>query len=79
MKCYKKNIPVVVAALFIQTALAAQEGSTQADNATSLELERIGVNSILPERLESVPGEWPGCLSQVSSGAACWLSRGTGW
>lgn len=63
MNCYKKNIPVVVAALFIQTSLAAQEDTlrtdtTQADKANMLQLETIGVTSILPERLESVPGSY---------------------
>lgn len=56
MKLNKKNIPWLIATIYMHSAMA-EEGTTPTQVKT-LELDKIGVTSILPDRLESVPGSY---------------------
>lgn len=54
---FKKGIPLMIATLYLQSTFAA-EGDATKETSKTLELDNIGVTSILPERLESVPGSY---------------------
>lgn len=55
---YKKMIPLLIAALCMQTAMAEEKSATETKKPKSLELEYITVNGILPANLENVPGSF---------------------